>query len=823
LKVNERGKRYVLDALNNNRLSRGKYTAQLERQFAELHEAKHSIFCNSGTSALQISLAALRERHGYEDGDEVLVPATTFISTSNIVLQNRMQPAFVDVDAHTYNIDPNRIEERITPRTRAMIPVHLFGLPCDMEPILDLARRYNLHIIEDSAETMFAKYHGRAVGSFGDLACFSTYVTHLIVGGVGGLVASSDDELAIMCRSLMAHGRDHIYLNIDDDDQINEPLMEQIVKRRFNFVRVGYSYRATELEAAIALSELEGWVDIIGKRRKNAARLTELLRPFEEHIQLPTAPPGVEHSFMLYPLVAREHVDRDQLLLHLERQGIETRHLFPLLSQPVYQRLFPGLAEQYPVARRLGRSGFFIGIHQGLEEEHLKHIATAFGEYFELAKGRRSGQKSVSAKHACRSCGSSSLAPVLQLGDFYIADFVDSPGASLCPKIPLELLLCQDCTLLQLRHTTPPEWLYRRYWYRSGINSSMRTALADITRKAESLASLRPGDSVLDIGCNDGTLLRSYTTPGIRRAGFEPAQNLVAEARIGTDHIINDFFSQAAIAGEKFRVITSIAMFYDLEEPNSFVADVGKSLAPDGIWVIEMHYLPLMLSQNAFDAICHEHLEYYSLSSLLPLLEQHGMAVLDVETNMINGGSFRIYVHHAGSSRSAWNGSEERVERMLAEEERLGLTGRQIYEDFAARVLSIREKVCRFLQEEISQGKKIYVYGASTKGNTILQYFGLDHRTIRAAAERNPDKWGKYTAGTGIPILSEEEARREADDFLVLPWHFGEEFQMREQAFLARGGKLIIPLPAPRIIDRFGETQLARIVATGAGSSRSSY
>jgi CDP-6-deoxy-D-xylo-4-hexulose-3-dehydrase len=197
------------------------------------------------------------------------------------------------------------------------------------------------------------------------------------------LITTNDGDLATMCRSLMAHGRDHIYLNIDDDDRTDDPMLGQIIKRRFNFVRVGYSYRATELEAAIALSELERWGEIVERRRWNAGRLTELLKPFEEHLQLPTIPPGWEHSFMMYPLVARDHLGREQLLLHLERQGIETRYLFPLLSQPIYQRLFPGLDQHYPVARRLARQGFFIGIHQGLEEEHLQFVAKAFANYFE--------------------------------------------------------------------------------------------------------------------------------------------------------------------------------------------------------------------------------------------------------------------------------------------------------------------------------------------------------------------------------------------------------------------------------------------------------
>jgi len=383
LNISEQGRRYVLDALDNNRLSRGKYTTLLERHFAELHQAKYSIFCNSGTSALQIALAALRERHGYPDGNEVLVPALTFIATSNIVLQNNLRPVFVDVHPQTYTIDPNRIEEKLTPRSRAIIPVHLCGLPCDMDPISDLACRHGLQVLEDSAETMFAHYHGRSVGAFGDLACFSTYIAHILVGGVGGLVTTQDDELATMCRSLIAHGRDNIYLNIDDDDRIDDPRFEQIVKRRYSFVRLGYSYRATELEAAIALSELERWQEKIEHRRRNAARLIALLKPWEEHLQLPTIPPGVEHSFMIFPLVAREHIDRDHLLLYLEQHGIETRYLFPLLSQPIYQKLFPGTERKYPVAQKLAQQGFFIGIHQGLDEQDIAFVAPTFVDYFQ--------------------------------------------------------------------------------------------------------------------------------------------------------------------------------------------------------------------------------------------------------------------------------------------------------------------------------------------------------------------------------------------------------------------------------------------------------
>lgn len=416
--------------------------------------------------------------------------------------------------------------------------------------------------------------------------------------------------------------------------------------------------------------------------------------------------------------------------------------------------------------------------------------------------------QAVTTRHTCRSCGVSSFAAVLELGDHYVSNFVESSDGQHLPRAPLELILCQQCSLLQLRHTTPAEWLYRQYWYKSGVNASMKAALADVSARAEEVAGLRPGDSVLDIGCNDGTLLRSYRTPGIRRVGFEPAQNLVPEAKSGTERIINDFFHAAAVAGEKFRVITSIAMFYDLEDPNAFVADVVRCLDEEGIWVIQMSYLPLMLSQNAFDNICHEHLEYYSLTSLRPLLERQRLALLDVETNDVNGGSFRIYVTHAGSRLKAREGAGERLQRMLSEEARLGLTERRVYEEFAQRVSRIRDKVCRFVRTEVRHGKKVSVYGASTKGNTLLQYFGLDCTVIQAAAERNPDKWGKRTVGTWIPIVSEEEARRNSDWFLVLPWHFIEEFQTRERAFLAGGGKLLVPLPVPCIIAAAGRAEL---------------
>jgi NDP-4-keto-2,6-dideoxyhexose 3-C-methyltransferase len=410
----------------------------------------------------------------------------------------------------------------------------------------------------------------------------------------------------------------------------------------------------------------------------------------------------------------------------------------------------------------------------------------------------------VRIRTTCRSCQSSHLVDVLDLGNPYISNFPDVPDGARWPRVPLELVLCTNCSLLQLRHTAAAEWLYRRYWYKSGVNASMRAALTDIARKASEFVALASGDSVLDIGANDGTLLRSYNARGILRIGFEPAENLLDEASQGAYRIIPDFFSARLVAGERFRIVTSIAMFYDLEDPNAFVADIASVLAPDGVWVIEMHYLPLTLARNAFDAVCHEHLEYYSLDSLEPLLERHGLAVADVETNEVNGGSFRVYAVHRGAPSARLVGRRARVEAMRAAERTGALALPETYEEFGERIRRIGDRLRGWLLSEREQGKEISAYGASTKGNTLLQAFGLDHSLIRSAAERNPDKWGKYTVGTWIPIVSEAEARVHADDFLVLPWHFLPEIRERERDFLASGGKLIAPLPEPRLIDSTG-------------------
>jgi SAM-dependent methyltransferase len=406
----------------------------------------------------------------------------------------------------------------------------------------------------------------------------------------------------------------------------------------------------------------------------------------------------------------------------------------------------------------------------------------------------------------CRVCGSS-VNPILSLGEQYVSTFLPQ-GQPDGPKAPLDLVLCQQCRLLQLKHTVPGETMYQEYWYRSGTNQTMRDALADISHEAAELVDLTSGDAVLDIGCNDGTLLKSYTTPGLYKIGFDPAENLAGFSRKSADRVLVGFFNADTFLGDpelrerRPKVVTSIAMFYDLEDPNKFVSDIQRIMHPDGVWIVQMSYLPLMLQQNDFGNICHEHLEYYSLQSLEYLLDRHSFSVVDAQVNNVNGGSIRALIRNRAAAPDSFGDAAyrkqaaTRVSRLRESEAELGLDRITPYREFAERVQEIKRQVREFIGGQVAQKKKIFVYGASTKGNTMLQYFGLDNSMIAAAAERNQDKWGMVTVGTHIPIISEEEARAAKPDyFLVLPWHFIEEFKAREHEYLSTTGKFIVPLP----------------------------
>lgn len=372
-----------MEVLDSNRLSAGPMTDRFERDIARLHGCRFGLMCNSGTSALHIALAAVKEREGWRDGDEVLVPAVTFIATSNVVIHNRLTPVFVDVEPDYYCLDPRDLERHLTPRTRAIVPVHVAGLPCDMDPIADLAKRKGLAIIEDSAEAMFVNYRGRPVGSFGTIGCFSTYVAHLISTGVGGLCITDDPDYRVLLASLMNHGRDSIYIRIDDDRDLDGDQLFEVASRRFSFDRLGHSFRATEMEAALGVAQLEERESLLAQRRSIAERLTSGLSSLEPFLQLPRVRPESEHAFMFYPVVVRDAaVSRDSLVRHLEEHQIETRYLLPLINQPVYRRMFGNLDDQYPVAARLNRDALVVGCHPEMSEEDADFIVDCFQQFF---------------------------------------------------------------------------------------------------------------------------------------------------------------------------------------------------------------------------------------------------------------------------------------------------------------------------------------------------------------------------------------------------------------------------------------------------------
>ena len=424
-------------------------------------------------------------------------------------------------------------------------------------------------------------------------------------------------------------------------------------------------------------------------------------------------------------------------------------------------------------------------------------------------------------RSTCRICGSDKLVPVINLGRQCLASVFESgtPPDWLRQTYPLELVRCNDdagCGLVQLGHSIAPRVLYRHYGYRSGINERMRRNLVDIARAAEEMACLRPGDTVCDIGCNDGTFLDALATPGVDRLGIDPAENVIESAREKGLDVICDFFSRPvyenARPGIKARIVATIAMFYDLDDPVRFVGDVAGVLADDGVWVMEMAYFPFMLKNHSFDNICHEHLAYYCLRQLEWLLMQQDLYIHGIAFNDINGGSIRLFIRRPAAGPVP-DKTRETLSRIRREERLLGLDSSTPYTAFYESALAIRKNLNRLLHDIRDQGKTVYAYGASTKGNIILQFCDINNRLVRKAADRNPDKWSFRTPATGIEIISEQQARDEKPDyFLVLPWSFVDVFKERESDFLKNGGKFILPLPDVRLIGENGDETAAAVV-----------
>lgn len=390
---------------------------------------------------------------------------------------------------------------------------------------------------------------------------------------------------------------------------------------------------------------------------------------------------------------------------------------------------------------------------------------------------------------ACRSCGSTRLEPVLNLGKLCISDFVDDMAypRKREDRAPLELVVCQDCTLVQLRHTVDRDRLYREYYYRSGTNETMVAALKDVVDEACGRVRLNKNDKVMDIGANDGTMLRMFPKRCVR-VGYEPSdmgRDLFLKAHDVT--VFPHFFPEAALdePGTPYKVITSIAMFYDIDDPNAFVAAIAKHLHPDGIWVCQMQDLHGMLAVNGFDNICHEHLCYWSRDAFYQLCARHGLRVDAVSTNQTNGGSVRYIVRHGD-----WQPPKPAPSR--AQEFAFQLRS------FAAKAEDLKAETLDLLERLKKEGKSVYGMAASTKGNTTLQFYGVTSDLLACIIDRNPEKWGLYTVGTHIPIAPEDALRDGPDYLLNLAWHFQGAFESRYKDYR---GRWIVPLPELRIVE----------------------
>lgn len=369
----------VNEVLASGIIFNGEKTRQFEEMVASAHDRRLSIFVNSGTTAIDVAVHALKRQRHWDDGDEVLVPAITFVGTINPIIRAGLKPVFVDVDPRHYDIDASQLERHITPRTKAIMPVHLLGQPCEIDRVVEVARAHNLAVIEDSCETMFVTRHGKVVASWGDIACFSTFTVHLIATGIGGLIACDNHELAVIAKQLANHGDQNYKLSFDDE---GHPAWERSA-RGWGYDDVGFSFRATDMEAALGIAQMERSEEIVSTYQRNAARLTQNLADLgEDRLQLPSARDGSEHAFFRYGVVVKDPaIDRDALIDHLAANGVPTWYLFPLLNQPIYRRLYGDLEVRYPAAAEINRRAFNLGCHLGLTLEDMDRTSELIRDY----------------------------------------------------------------------------------------------------------------------------------------------------------------------------------------------------------------------------------------------------------------------------------------------------------------------------------------------------------------------------------------------------------------------------------------------------------
>lgn len=410
--------------------------------------------------------------------------------------------------------------------------------------------------------------------------------------------------------------------------------------------------------------------------------------------------------------------------------------------------------------------------------------------------------------NSCRICGSKKLLKIVDLKKQYIqGSFIKKNYPKpFSKKIPLELLLCKKCSLVQTSYTINKNLLYNNYWYSSGINLTMKNHLKGLASEVKKIFSKSKSKiKILDIGCNDGTLLK-YFNNQFKKYGIDPSQitNKINNKNI---KVFNDFFppkkTELKNMKIKFNVITSIAMFYDIDDPNEFVKKIKYYLCRNGVWVFELSYLVDMIKLNSFDTICHEHLEYYSIMSLSYLLKMNKLKIFKVSQNSINGGSIRCYVTHENNNLFSNSLDDKKIKKLIDYEKKIKVNSVSYYSKFNTKISRIKKKLLFIINKINQKSKKIYILGASTKGNTILQYLGLDKKNIPIAIERNKSKVGAKTIGSEIKIVDEKIIKEDPPNFmLVLPWHFRSEILKREINFINKGGSLIFPLPNIYIVNK---------------------
>ena len=400
----------------------------------------------------------------------------------------------------------------------------------------------------------------------------------------------------------------------------------------------------------------------------------------------------------------------------------------------------------------------------------------------------------------CRNCKRKNLIDLFSLGNLsFTGKFPKSKNTNIKKK-QLGLVICANCSLVQLNKNFNLKYLYGPdYGYRTGINQTMTKHMRDIKEKLTKKTKLRSGDSVLDIASNDATLLNFYNK-NIVKVGIDPLVNKYLKYYKKINYKISDFFSAGKIIKKtknKFKIITALAVFYDAKDPNEFLNDVNKLLQRDGIFLLEQADLLSMIKFNTFDTICHEHLYYYSTKVIIDMVSKNNLRVFDIKKNKINGGSTQYFISRKDSKFKI---NYRSIKPVLREEKKYELDNKKTFIDFFKKINYIKLKTQKHLNSIVSKNKKIHGYGASTKGNVLLQYFNINKKYIKFIADRNPKKYNHYTPGTKIKIISEKKSRMLLPDYyFVLPWHFKKEILKREKKMINKGCKFIFPLPEYKI------------------------